>query len=87
MLHAKLVMNLLQLCLPIGAQSECCVAAADRMFPEMWKVRDAPAKVTGERSRHISRPLMRSATRSALAMIVSVGLTAPIDGKKLASAI
>jgi hypothetical protein len=43
MLHAKLVMNPLQLCLPIGAQSERCVAAADRMFPEMWKVRDAPA--------------------------------------------
>jgi len=31
--------------------------------------------------------LIRSARRSALAMIVSVGLTAPIDGKKLASAI
>ena len=33
------------------------------------------------------RPLMMSATRSALAMIVSVGFTAPIEGKKLASAI
>jgi hypothetical protein len=30
--------------------------------------------------------LIRSATRSALAMMVSVGFTAPIDGKKLASA-
>ncbi len=35
-------------------------------------------------ARH-SRSLMMSATRSALAMIVSVGFTAPIDGKKLAS--
>ena len=32
-----------------------------------------------------SRSLSRSATRSALAMIVSVGFTAPIEGKKLAS--
>ena len=32
-----------------------------------------------------SRPLMWSATRSALAMMVSVGFTAPIEGKKLAS--
>ena len=32
-------------------------------------------------------PRMMSATRSALAMIVSVGLTAPIEGKKLASVI
>jgi hypothetical protein len=30
--------------------------------------------------------LIRSAIRSALAMMVSVGLTAPIDEKKLASA-
>ena len=36
------------------------------------------------RRRH-SRSLMMSATRSALAMIVSVGFTAPIEGKKLAS--
>ena len=35
--------------------------------------------------RHHSRSLMISATRSALAMIVSVGFTAPIEGKKLAS--
>src|SRR6185437_14622734 len=33
-----------------------------------------------------SRSAIRSATRSALAIIVSVGFTAPIDGKKLASA-
>jgi hypothetical protein len=33
------------------------------------------------------RPLMMSATRSALAMIVNVGLTAPMEGKKLASVI
>lgn len=32
------------------------------------------------------RSLMRSATRRALAMMVSVGFTAPIEGKKLASA-
>ncbi len=31
------------------------------------------------------QPLMMSATRRALAMMVSVGLTAPIEGKKLAS--
>ena len=31
------------------------------------------------------RSLMRSATRMALAMMVSVGFTAPIEGKKLAS--
>ena len=32
-----------------------------------------------------SRSRIRSATRSALAMMVSVGFTAPIEGKKLAS--
>ena len=37
------------------------------------------------RSHHARRSLMMSATRKALAMMVSVGLTAPMDGKKLAS--
>ena len=46
MLHAKLVMRLLQLRLPIGAQGERGVAAADRMFPEMWK---APWRVRSGR--------------------------------------
>ena len=40
----------------------------------------------GMRNRHAPRRcLIPSATRSALAMIVRVGFTAPIDGKKLAS--
>ena len=34
---------------------------------------------------HTSRPLRRSATRSALAMMVSAGFTAALDGKKLPS--
>jgi len=39
----------------------------------------------GDRRRRHSRSLIISATRSALATIVSVGFTAPIEGKKLAS--
>ena len=39
-----------------------------------------------EASRHAChRALIRSATRKALAMMVRVGFTAPMDGKKLAS--
>ncbi len=34
---------------------------------------------------YFSRSAIRSATRRALAMIVNVGFTAPIEGKKLAS--
>ena len=43
------------------------------------------ARVARLRSSHARRSLMMSATRKALAMMVSVGLTAPMDGKKLAS--
>jgi hypothetical protein len=43
MLHAQFVMSLLQLRLPIGAQSERRVAAADCMFPEMRKPRGTSA--------------------------------------------
>jgi hypothetical protein len=34
---------------------------------------------------YFSLPAMCSPTRNAFAMIVKVGLTAPMDGKKLAS--
>jgi len=59
---------------------------SERMLPEMWKVRGPSAQIALKHGRHFSRSLIRSATRSALATMVSVGLTAPIDGKKLASA-
>lgn len=40
---------------------------------------------TRVRNRHEKRLLMMSPTRSALAMMVSVGFTAPLETKKLAS--
>ncbi len=58
---------------------------ADRGCGPVW----SPAKFWLRRGAERFYPAIRlatmSATRSALAISVSVGLTAPIDGKKLAS--
>jgi hypothetical protein len=62
-------------------EAEDLVERAERQEQQDEPVADDSATT---RRRH-SRSLMMSATRSALAMIVSVGFTAPIDGKKLAS--
>ena len=60
--------------LPMGMNSQPQQQGRDQRREE----REAPA-------RHASRPLRWSATRSALAMMVSPGFTAALDGKKLPS--